>query len=579
MTTTMAVAAGGDAAASLRAAWAPDLAGGAALLVEHRGAAVAWATGNRWVEASDDGDVVIVLDGRLHDDAPVGSQADALRHRYRRSGTRLAEGLAGDFVVVVLDRRTGTLLVARDPVGVRPWYLAERAGRAAGASEVATLLALGWVDTAVDEQVAVEYLAARTASRGGTFHRGIRTLAAGATWHRTDTARRTLPHHRWDVRAESGVSWDDAIERCRAELDGAVRRRLAVGGRPTSEISGGLDSSAVVGTVAGLGHPDDLLVARLVFEGPAADERTWSDAVVRHWRVPMISVEPWRPTVPEAEGLTERLGRPLPDPHFVMFASLRRALGERGRHDVLTGLGGDDAFVGVGTGAVVVSAAQLHQWPVLGRIARASVVRPGAAWRSLWRPALHHLAPWKGARPPRWLSTEAVAGAGLDRAGRDRPPATKGAAAVDERMANLTAGYDAAVLEEQAIVSDLVGVRATHPFLDPRFIAATYGLDPTWPTRGGHTRALEVAAYGDRVPSVIADRRTKGEFSEVFWPQVLDRRTVLGVRTGPLAERGWLDIAGFDGLVGDAQRGMANAAIPLSRCVSLSRWLSPSSRR
>jgi Asparagine synthase len=137
----------------------------------------------------------------------------------------------------------------------------------------------------------------------------------------------------------------------------------------------------------------------------------------------------------------------------------------------------------------------------------------------------------------------------------------------------MTSGYDAAILEERAVVGDLAGRRDSHPFLDPRLIAATYGLDPWWPSRGDHTRAFQVAAYADRLPPAVAERRSKADFSEVFWPQLLREELLARVRTGPLAEAGWLDPAGFESLVVNAQREMANAAIPLSRCVSLDRWL------
>ncbi|MDQ3642769.1 MAG: asparagine synthase-related protein, partial [Actinomycetota bacterium] len=89
----------------------------------------------------------------------------------------------------------------------------------------------------------------------------------------------------------------------------------------------------------------------------------------------------------------------------------------------------------------------------------------------------------------------------------------------------------------------------------------------------GHYRALQVEAFRDRLPATVANRRSKAEFSEVFWPQMLDDTTLSGVRSGPLTELGWLDPEGFDALTADAKQGMANSAIPLSRCVSLHHWM------
>ncbi len=146
-------------------------------------------------------------------------------------------------------------------------------------------------------------------------------------------------------------------------------------------------------------------------------------------------------------------------------------------------------------------------------------------------------------------------------------------AAIDARLAGLVSGYGASILEDRALLADRLGRRDTHPFLDPRIVQVTYGLDPWWPVRGGHYRALQVHAYADRLPPGVMARRSKAEFSEIAWPQTLDDHTLSRVRTGPLRQAGWLDPAGFDEVVGRAREGRANAALPLSRCVAVDRWL------
>ena len=216
---------------------------------------------------------------------------------------------------------------------------------------------------------------------------------------------------------------------------------------------------------------------------------------------------------------------------------------------------------------------KLRRTRELRTIVRSTLVDPRASWREVHRPVLHHLAWWRGDRLPRWVSPSAASLGELHRWFNRRPPRVTGVPAIDERIANLSEGYDAAVLETQAVISDLVGARATHPFLDRRFIEATYGFDPFWPTKGGHDRALQVDAYQDRIPQLVADRRSKADFAETFWPQVLPPAVLADVTTGPLIERGWLDPAGFADLVQRAGAAMPNAAIPMARCVALDRWL------
>ena len=573
MTFSIAIARGGDTVDALVAV--RDKRRDVSLL-HHNELAVAWSATSPWVDTVDDGDVLAVVDGRLHaPPTPRAGAASTIHERYRKSGRLFAGDLLGDFVAVVLDRERNELLVARDPVGVRPWYHATLGRRHAGATDLATVVALHWVDSSINEGVAIEYLAAVEESRGDTLYRGVRTLRPGRTWcgGPNPSTATELQHHRWRLEPDLDIGWDEAAERCRAVLDEVVLARLTGMGPPASELSGGLDSSTVVGTLALLGC-DDLVVSRLVFDTPWADEREFSDAVIAHWRLRAVSAPPWIPARAELDELSDTLRRPAPDANFTMFAEMERALKREGRLDGFTGLGGDDAFLAYGVGSRIVSALQARQWPVLRKALDECRRDPRRAWRDVLRPTAGYLvAPWRRRWHATWVTANAARRAGLPEREARRPQSVTGVAAIDERLSTFTSGYNASILETRASIGDWVGRRQSHPFLDPRFVEATYGLDPWWPTRGGHSRALEVEAFADRLPAVVANRRTKAEFSEVFWPQVLDRATLAEVRRGPLRQLGWLDADAFDDLVTNARRGMTNAAIPLSRCVSLHHWV------
>ena len=573
MNFVVCVAAGAKSVDSLGSLCSTGTANGEVALLQHGQLAVAWATDCPWVTTVDDGDALVVLDGRLHNlSSPSPGQAEALLQRFRSQGPDVARDLLGDFVLVILDRRADTLVVARDPLGVRPWYQATASSCHAGASDVATLAALPWVDTTINDHIAIEYLAAVEESRGETLYRGIRTLAPGHTWVFDHRGARTFAHHRWELQPDLEISWEDAAERCRVVLQEAVGCRVA-GGPATSELSGGLDSSTVVGTLVLLGR-EELVVGRMIFDGPRADERAYSDAVIEHWGLRAISASPWVPSDEENRDLGARLRRPCPDANFTMFTGLHRALLAEGRRDGLTGLGGDDAFVAYGVGARVMSAVQLRQLRLLAELAGGAARHPRKAWPELVRPTLAHLvAPWRKKRLSGWVTRTAAQQADLAGTLRRRPARVTGVEAIDERFSTLTSGYVASILEKRALVSDWAGRRDSHPFLDPRFILATYGLDPWWPARNAHYRALQVEAFADRLPPAVVQRLSKADFSEVFWPQVLDDVALERVATGPLHDQGWLERQGFETLVANAKRGMANAAIPLFRCVSLDRWI------
>ena len=563
MTFTLATGVGNRAPADLRRA-VPTTAA----FVTHEDLAVAWSPSNPWVTSHDDGVVLVVLDGRLHTLVADGvPPAALLAARYREVGERLCEHLLGDFVVAVLDRRARQVLVGRDPVGVRPWYQAALGDQHAGASEVATLVTMPWVDAAVDERQALAYLAGTGSSTGPTLHRGISTLKPGTTWIRQSTGVRTYQHHQWRFRPSKHVTWQQAAERCRIALDEAVGSRARVAHGLTSDCSGGLDSSSIVGTAVQLGITD-LVVGRLLFSGPVADERQYSDAVIRHWGIRDVAVPPWLPEEEELRALAGTLRRPPPDPNFTMFVSLHQALTAEGRLDNLTGVGGDDAFVAMSLPSRVVGALQRRRLGLLLGAAR----RPGS-WRSTFRPALKHVVGRDRRSLPGHISATAPHRDWLLEELNRRPLRHTGDRAVDERADHMLSGYHAWAMEDAAVVADMVGRRSSHPFLDPRFIRTTYGLDPWWPLRDGHYRALQVAAYADRLPPVVVQRRSKAEFSEVAWPKSLRDDVLAQVATGPLAVRGWLDQEGFQIVVSQARRGESWTALPLSRILGLDRWL------
>lgn len=547
----------------------------------HRDKAVAWNRNHPLVSSEDDGDVLVILDGQLHNlwgcDRPA---ARLLHDRYRELGFDLARGLLGDFVIIVLDRTRDSLAVCRDPLGVRPWYQSGDNRRTSGATDIATVRALPWVNREVNEVEALTYLTGLVRSQGSTLYRGIKTLPPGSTWRAAGGVVTDWKHHNWRIHPEFDVTWDEAVERCRDTLDEVVRCRIRATGPATCHLSGGLDSSAVTGTAVLVGA-ESILVGRLLFTQPEADERTYSDAVIERWGVPAVSVEPWIPTEAEAYEWTAHLQYPIPHPSTTMFASLNRAFLDEGRSVVMSGIGGDDAFIDVSRSSLVLSAFRNRQRDVLRSVLAADLRRPRSAWRDTWRGVAAHHMPWRHCLPISrpWLTPSPLSPAFAKRSGftevlkRQRVYQLTGDAAVDERAAGLTSGYLAAILERAAMVDDQTGCRMTHPFLDPRFIEATYGLNPWFSLRGGHDRALAADAYADRIPPNVQNRRTKAHFSGVSQGATLGNpEAVAQLMAGPLVNHGWIQRSRLADLAEEAGHSW-DADRRLFRALSLDRWL------
>ena len=165
------------------------------------------------------------------------------------------ERLVGDYAFALWDNTRRRLLLARDPLGMRPLHYHRGNNFFAFASMPKGLHALPEVPYAPDEERIAEFLVVLPETGTRTFFLGIERVepahistltAAGLT-----TRRHWRPNHRSIVLRGP----DQYAERLRELLDEAVRCRLRGARHVAATLSAGLDSSAVVSTAARLLAP------------------------------------------------------------------------------------------------------------------------------------------------------------------------------------------------------------------------------------------------------------------------------------------------------------------------------------
>src|SRR4029078_2290636 len=133
------------------------------------------------------------------------------------------------------DRAAGRLVLARDPLGVKPLYFARTPDELLFASEIKALFAAG-LRPAFDERVLPEFLATRFASGETTFFRGVQQLRPGHTLCVAARGGAGQARRYWSLpgRPRSPPSFAEAV--------GGVRRRLhdAVASHLMSDVPLGL---------------------------------------------------------------------------------------------------------------------------------------------------------------------------------------------------------------------------------------------------------------------------------------------------------------------------------------------------
>jgi len=209
------------------------------------------------------GDLTIVYNGeiynyrdlrdeleRLGETFVSDSDTEVVLRSYARWGSECLGRFNGMFAMAVYDRAKSTLLLARDRMGIKPLYYVNRGGRWMFASEIKALMpALDSIQ--LDTDALVDYLTYRFVPDDKTLLSGIRRIKPGH--YMTVNLDTGISTHRsyWDIRYEpNSKSRDENAERVRELLRTSVRRRLVSDVPLGVYLSGGLDSSAIVGLMA-----------------------------------------------------------------------------------------------------------------------------------------------------------------------------------------------------------------------------------------------------------------------------------------------------------------------------------------
>ncbi|MCA1621774.1 MAG: asparagine synthase (glutamine-hydrolyzing) [Acidobacteria bacterium] len=181
----------------------------------------------------------------------TNSDTEAIVHAYEEHGARCVEHLRGMFGFAVWDERRRRLFVARDRAGKKPlYYTLTPEGTLVFGSELKSLLLHPEVRREVSPEAVDSYLSFGYVPDPLSIFRSVHKLPPGC--HLTFEGGRVEVEEYWDFpfKPEEVRAEDDWLEELRALLDESVRVRLVADVPLGAFLSGGVDSSAVVGLMA-----------------------------------------------------------------------------------------------------------------------------------------------------------------------------------------------------------------------------------------------------------------------------------------------------------------------------------------
>ncbi len=275
------------------------------------------------------------------------SDAEVIVHNYEDRGAECIADLNGMFALAIWDARISRLTLSRDRVGKKPLYYYDDGRRFLFASELKAILADPSVPREIDYEALGEYLALGYVPSPRTIFKGIRKLPAG---HFLVLERGVSNVRRyWDwlpaFRNNGSYTEGDWITQIRALLKTVVRDRLSSDVPLGAFLSGGVDSSAVVATMAELSdHP--VKTFSIGFRDERFNELRWAREVAERfgtehheWIVEPDAVRELMPRL--ALHFDEPFGDSSAIPTYYVAEMAKRHVTV-----VLSGDGGDEAFGG-----------------------------------------------------------------------------------------------------------------------------------------------------------------------------------------------------------------------------------------
>ena len=277
------------------------------------------------------------------------SDTEVILRAYEAWGPACVQRLDGMFALAVWDARSRQLLLARDRAGKKPLFYWTDGRCLAFASEIKALLAHAHVPCEMDETVLPSLLAFGYPPTGQTCYRGIRQVPPGSLMQFSADTPRPFPQRYWEpsfAMAERPDSTGQASLKIRQLLTEAIRRRLAADVPLGAFLSGGVDSTVVVGLMAELMPQRPIQTFSIGFEGDARfDETRYAKLVAERFRTEHTAF-----TVgPQSFDLLERLVWHHDQPFGDSSAVPTYILSQLAREHVtvaLTGDGGDELFAG-----------------------------------------------------------------------------------------------------------------------------------------------------------------------------------------------------------------------------------------
>ena len=510
----------------------------------HRRLSIIDVAGGQQPLANEDDSVWVVFNGEIYNYHDLrqrlegaghrfrtNSDTEAIVHLYEDEGPKFLEHLNGMFSLAVWDSNRCQLLLARDRLGQKPLVYRLERDRLLFASELKSLLEVADVPRSIDPQAVDEYLTYQYVPHPRTIFRGISKLPPAHYAVYRDGELKIDSYWRPDFNVQENRPAEDYAEELREKLTSSVKLRLQSEVPLGAFLSGGVDSTIIVGLMRKL-TGQTVRTFSIGFPVAEYDETRYAQLVARRFGT---EHEEFR-VEPDALDVLPKLVWHYDEPFADSSAIPTWYVSQLTRRHVtvaLTGDGGDELFAGypryravwLGTwfdrlpGPIRWALAHRY-WQKLPASPRQKSVRrrlkrfTETLGQSPWCRYLGWIAIFNEARRAELYSEEFVetlpnadplqflTSAAARCPGRDPITATS--------LTDLVTYLPCDLMTKVDIASMAHGLECRQPFLDHRVVELAARMPVAHKFRRGTGKRILLKAFADLVPKEVVSRKKMG---------------------------------------------------------------------
>ena len=500
--------------------------------------------------ANEDDSIFVILNGEIYNFQELRSEllekghmfrtssdTEVVVHLYEEEGIGFVERLDGMFAIAIWDEPNQRLVLARDRIGKKPLFYSESNGRLSFASETKALVEGGGTGSGrdVDQVALASYLTYGYVAEPRSIFKGISKLPPAHLLIFDESGTKIQRYWELNSKTDSTMTVDDAVSETRRLSDKAVASRLVSDVPLGFFLSGGLDSSVVVGAAAQV-STSKLKTFSIGFEEESFSELGYARTIAERFDTDHEEFVVTSDLAGDLESIVRFADEPFADSSMIPMYYLSR---QTRQHVTvaLSGDGGDEVFGGYDRYIGLGLAQKYHKLPgiirkgLIGPLAGMIKESPGKRsnlrrLKRLTYPASDSAEQWytgwmqqfrtetqSAAFTPEFI--DAIAGAGgwndhMSAAFSGLAQGGSKASAKTAQWVDSTTYLPGDLMVKADRMSMAHGLEVRSPFLDHNLMEFASTIPGEYSISGRSGKQILKRAYADLIPSEISNRKKAG---------------------------------------------------------------------